>query len=246
MVRDKFATKKSSVRFEGDTDCDTSIGTIESNSSTHFINIDTNSANPYVELPLPTNKTKTNVIDIIQTEASLKTYDMFLQKKRAYEYVQLNYPPNTKNNTRVLSFRFGIENIVLFCLGVELRFFDMLKLVLDPGLLYSCVDHVKAILRDKHTVDEYIDSDLTLAYNLLRDKHVLSVITKVMLLPLICCLFPDIQTVPCVMKGLLKGKHVDVLVRAEQYSSVGEVSFNDIERVDPVAANNQLSIDYFV
>jgi hypothetical protein len=172
---------------------------------------------------------------------------MFLSKKRAYEYIQLNYPPNTKNNTRVLSFHNGIESIILSCLGINLRYLDMLKLVLDPGLLYSCIDHVKAILRDKHTVDEYIDSDLTLAHDLLRDKHVLSVITKVMLLPLICCLFPDIETDPCVMKGLLsKGKHVDVLVRAEQYSSVGEVSFNDIERVDPVAANNKLNIDYFV
>jgi hypothetical protein len=234
-VRDSHLNKNSkkkdrNVSFDLDSLDTSSIG---SNESTHYITL---------EKPQPIKKVD---MKVDTKERDLK-YDQMIEKKRAYQFLQLNYPANTKNDTLVLSFMFGIIPIVKASLGLLCREFDMLKLVLDHVLLNSCVEHVKAILIDKHTVEEYLGSQLSLAFDLLRDKHVVSVISKVLLLPLIICLFPKVLVVASVMKALSKGKYVDVMVLVECYGTIGELQFNDFVRVDPVAANNNMQIDYFV
>lgn len=158
----------------------------------------------------------------------LQEYDKDFCRKAALRKIQLNYPPNTRNGNRVLSFLFGIVPIIHESLGLKHPDFEDLALIVNPNLLSSCVSYVGIILGAKHTPEEYVQT-LSLAFDLLRDKHILSVITKILLLPVIVFMFPDLTNRPSVMKGEFKGKAVSVMVWIFTYE-IGSTSALDIER----------------
>jgi hypothetical protein len=174
--------------------------------------------------------------------AALKEFDKLNARLRAHQFLFLQYPANDKSGMRVLSFHFGIRAIVLGSLKIRCIEFDMLALIVNRNLFESCVKTVQHIL-SKYDVDVYVN-DLNLAFNLLRDKHILSVICKVLLLPLITCWFRGIGNGEHVMmKGpLVKSKHTDIIVKVAYIDTGGRDQFMDIERVDNFDGG---CIDYF-
>jgi hypothetical protein len=207
------------------------------------------------------------LLDLTQadvTASSNLTNELVLEDKknarmRANQFLQLQYPAiDVSTECPVLSFYFGIRAIVLNCLDVKCVEFDMLQLVALPELLNSCVCNVKNILCRKHSNDIYL-GDLSIAFGLLRDKHILSVICKVLLLPMIMCWFSDMLNQRVLMKGppmrvLVKNKLVDVepanvFVKVVTYQCGGKDGndvFHDIESfADKTVDDPNCGIDYF-
>lgn len=175
--------------------------------------------------------------------AGLTQFDMVNSKLRAHQFFNLQYPANNKG-IRVLSFYFGIRAIILGCLNVPCIEFDMLSLVADRDLFNTCLKTVEHILTMKRLTGDTCVNDLNAAFNVLRDKHITSVICKVLLLPLICCWFPDIgEGAYVMMKSTpVNKKHSDVMVKVIYMETGGRYSFMDIEKVDDTV---NCCIDYF-
>jgi hypothetical protein len=92
-----------------------------------------------------------------------------------------------------LSFHFGIVAIIDAAVGRNRRIFDMLCVCGDRALLDYCLVFVRNVLRDERNYEANFDMDCSEAIILLRESFVMNIITKLVLLPLILCWFPDIE-----------------------------------------------------
>lgn len=187
-----------------------------------------------------------------QSGVGLALYDKQNSIKRAHMYLQLQYPALTRENRYVLSFNFGIVAIIHAALDVKSFDFQMLELIASSNkssslLLKSCVSGVKWMLEANGPV-EMFTADMNLAFDLLRDKHILSVITKVFLLPLICSWFPEMQSPASQVEMKLRSASIraqplSVMVRVVTYDTGVGPAFIDIELTEP--SKDRGCIDYF-
>jgi hypothetical protein len=166
--------------------------------------------------------------------------------RRAHIHFQHQYPATIKGQ-HIISFKFGLVPIIHAALGNKTFDFQYLRLVCDVALLDSCVLLCRGILlnSDKvHTPDDYFNS-MDLAFSALRDKHVLSIITKILLLPLIVAWFRPVLTSTCIMYSMPKfsrASRQDILVVVKEYYPGNGSNFFDIEKTDQIDTNK---IDYF-
>ncbi len=196
---------------------------------------------PTVLSPIPV----VHDLSIDDSSTDVSSTDHLNAVKRAHIHFQHRYPKST-SNSEILSFSFGLVPIIHASLGVASFDFDLLKLVCNGGLLESCVSSCKGILlpfEGGRVPNDYI-LDMDLAYRALRDKHVLSVIVKILLLPLVLCWFRPILKSTSIMYSLPKrsGDKQEILVNVKEFNTGSENHFFDIEKT---SATDNNSIDYF-
>jgi hypothetical protein len=183
-------------------------------------------------------------IDLIIADEEIEVEDILNTSMRATMYFKHQYPA-ARNGSSVLSFEFGILPIIHESIGHRDPAFMLLKSVIkDRSLLVCCLAHVKGILISRHNKEDYLGNK-SLAFNLLREKHVLSVITKVLLLPLVIAWFPSILDADYVFMSSLpnaRGQVQDVKVKVRACETGLDNPFLDIEKE---MVNESASIDYF-
>jgi hypothetical protein len=181
------------------------------------------------------------------TESDKKIEEEFRRNSvvRANIHFQHQYPAN-RNGFNVLSFMFGIVPIIHQSIDHADHEYTKLQLVVkDVPLLVCCVSHVRGTLIGRHSKEEYLEN-MSLAYDLLRDKHVMSVITKVLLLPIVLCWFPSMRTEPCIVTSTAHGPRgvvKDLKVRVVLCQTGLQNDFMDLEKV---VLSDCESINYFV
>lgn len=179
----------------------------------------------------------------IERKHAIQTEDSVNAVKRANLYFQSQYPAE-KSGFNVLSFKFGLVAIIHESIGHVDLSYQLLKLVVgDADLLNTCMLSVRGILLDRNTKQVYLDN-LNTSFDILRDKHVVSVIVKVLLLPLVLAWFRDAIASTCLMSSLPngKGKAQEIRVKVVMCPTGLKNHFMEIEKV--VLRDNNC-IDYF-
>jgi hypothetical protein len=173
-----------------------------------------------------------------------EAFDKSAKVFAASTYFQLKLPPKTKDNFHVLSFRFAFDIIISEALKrPHVDFGRLCSVVTDPKSLESCVGDVNEILVN-HTSDEYL-SNIQLAYDDLRVSFIVPYVARVLLLPIFVGWFPMLVDGPCVIKGTLKGKSVDLLVQlTPRISCLLDISVSN-KTIRGYCLDKKCEIDYF-